>query len=354
MGSTRILVVDDDPFVRDTVVGILELFDHRVSSAASGHQALELVSDEFDAIVMDINMPDMDGFQTLKALNAKELDVPVLFLTGVGSLETAVQALNLGAYDFIEKPILDPELFNVKVKRAVEKRSFVRREKEYKLRLEEDVREKTKELAEKNALLEEYSRHLESSTINIIMTLQAALEEKDFYTAGHTSRVTRYAIMIGREMGLGDDDVKVLERAAKLHDIGKLVIDVSAIKKPGPLSIEEWEWMKKHPEVGANIIKPLGFLKREEEIIRNHHERVDGHGYPGRLGGSDLDLLTKIITVADSFDAMTSKRSYKLNKRFNEAVAELNRCAGSQFDRQVVEVFTGLISSMTAEQPLSH
>lgn len=343
MDSTKILVVDDDPFVRDTVTQILQLYDHDVVSVDSGQQALATVNDTFDVIVMDINMPNMDGFQTLAAFNEKNMTIPVLFLTGASSLENAIKAINLGAYDFIEKPILDPDLFEVKVKRAIEKRCYVKQETAYKVMLEEEVRKQTKELAEKNALLQQYNLHLESSTMNIIMTLQTAMEEKDIYTAGHTSRVTRYAIMIGEEMRLPEEDIAILERAAKLHDIGKLVIDISAMKKPGPLNKAEWDWLRKHPEIGANIVKPLGFLKREEEIIRNHHERVDGHGYPCGLGGSDLNLLTRIVTVADSFDAMTSRRSYKRNMTHREAISELNRCANAQFDQQVVNVFTSVM-----------
>jgi putative nucleotidyltransferase with HDIG domain len=343
MDSTKILVVDDDPFVRDIVTQILQLYDHDVVSVDSGQQALATVDTAFDVIVMDINMPDMDGFQTLAALNEKNMNIPVLILTGAGSLENAIRAINLGAYDFIEKPILDPDLFEVKVERAIEKRRYVKQERAYKVMLEEEVRKQTKELAEKNALLQQYSLHLESSTMNIIMTLQAALEEKDIYTAGHTSRVTRYALMIGEEMLFPKEDIQILERAAKLHDIGKLVIDISAMNKPGPLNTAEWEWLRKHPEVGANILKPLGFLKREEEIIRQHHEWVDGHGYPCGLGGSDLDMLTKIVTVADCFDAMTSRRSYKRNMTHGEAVSELNRCANTQFDQLVVDVFTSIM-----------
>jgi putative nucleotidyltransferase with HDIG domain len=343
MDSTKILVVDDDPFVRDIVTQILQLYDHDVVSVDSGQQALATVDTAFDVIVMDINMPDMDGFQTLAALNEKNMNIPVLILTGAGSLENAIRAINLGAYDFIEKPILDPDLFEVKVERAIEKRRYVKQERAYKVMLEEEVRKQTKELAEKNALLQQYSLHLESSTMNIIMTLQAALEEKDIYTAGHTSRVTRYALMIGEEMLFPKEDIQILERAAKLHDIGKLVIDSSAMNKPGPLNTAEWEWLRKHPEVGANILKPLGFLKREEEIIRQHHEWVDGHGYPCGLGGSDLDMLTKIVTVADCFDAMTSRRSYKRNMTHGEAVSELNRCANTQFDQLVVDVFTSIM-----------
>jgi HD-GYP domain-containing protein (c-di-GMP phosphodiesterase class II) len=137
----------------------------------------------------------------------------------------------------------------------------------------------------------------------------------------------------------------VLERACKVHDLGKLVVDVSFIQKPGPLSEEEWQLMKKHPEIGANIITPLAFMQQEITLVRHHHERLDGKGYPDGLGGDELNLLTRVITVADSYDAMTSKRSYKQNMNLKEAIAELHRCAGSQFDPEIVRVFVEVIEA---------
>jgi len=339
----RILLADDDPIIRDAIGDSLKLFGHEVVAVSSGGEALEAAKDNFDVIILDINMPEMDGFETLKGLNGKALDVPVLFLTGAGSMDYVLEALKLGAYDFIAKPVADLDIFDAKIRRAIEKRMYVRKEKEYTANLEAEVRAKTRELAEKNVLLQEYSKRLESSTINIILTLQTAMEEKDGYTAGHTARVTQYALKIGKALGLSEEDLAVLERAGKLHDIGKLVVDVSCIKKPGPLTSEEWSWVRKHPEVGKNIIEPLEFLARECEIIRHHHERMDGNGYPTQKMGSELGLLTKIITVADSFDAMTSKRKYKENKTTSEAIAELRRCVDSQFDPGIVELFAGLI-----------
>jgi len=341
--QARVLIADDDTLVREAVQKILRMFGHDVVAVASGEEALEHLSEELDLLILDINMPGMDGFETLKRVNRRDLGIPVIFLTGVGSMEYAVKAINLGAYDFIPKPIEDLDIFNIKIRRAIEKRFYVMQERAYKENLEREVKDKTKELAEKNRLLEEYSQNLEVSALNTMLTLQTALEEKDMYTAGHTIRVTNYAITIAQAMRLSAEEIAVLERACQVHDIGKLVIDVNYIRKPGALTDEEWALMKKHPEIGANIIKPLTFMKQELFIVRHHHERMDGKGYPDGIGGSELDILTKVITVADSYDAMTSKRSYKANMDTAAAVAELNRCAGSQFDPEVVRVFSEVL-----------
>ncbi len=354
VNNGKVLVVDDNQIVRETISATLEMFGHEVVAVSGGRQALDVVQGDFDVIILDIDMPGMDGFETLTALNRLSLEIPVLFLTGAGSLENAVKAINLGAYDFITKPVEDLDLFDAKIRQAVEKRMYVLKERAYKANLEKEVKAKTRELAEKNKLLTEYSRKLESSTVNTILTLLTAMEEKDEYTAGHTARVTEYALMIGRELELSNNDMIVLERAAQLHDIGKLVIDNSSIEKDGPLDKEEWSWLRRHPDVGGNIVKPLGFLEREEQIIRHHHERIDGRGYPFSRSGKDLDLLTRIVTVADSFDAMTSRRAYKKNMSKQEAVEELRRSVNSQFDPTVVEAFITTLSNKRASNEKSY
>ncbi len=346
-GTTKILIADDDAMVRTTISKILEMFGHKVDTASDGMGVLAAIDDSYDVVILDINMPDMDGFETMTRLNDLNYEVPVLFLTGAGSMDYAVKAINLGAYDFLTKPIEDLDIFNVKIRRAIEKRNYVLNERHYKTALEDDIQVKAKQLEEQNKLLLTYSNSLENATVQLMSSLQNAMEEKDYYTAGHTMRVTEYALMLGMAMGLSENEILILRRAAQFHDIGKLVIDLSCIQKPGKLTDEEWLLIRKHPSVGANIIQPLGFMKREQFIIRHHHERMDGKGYPDGLTGDQLDDLTKILMVVDSYDAMTSRRNYRKNMSMDQAVDELFRCSGTQFEAKTVEYFARSIVDFT-------
>ncbi len=340
-------MADDDAMVRTTLSKILEMFGHRVDTASGGKEVIDLVDDSYDVIILDINMPDLDGFETIARLNKLNYDIPVLFLTGAGSMDYVVKAINLGAYDFLTKPIEDLDIFNVKIRRAIEKRMYVLKERQYKAALEDDIQIKAVQLEEQNKLLLTYSNSLEKATVQLMSSLQNAMEEKDYYTAGHTMRVTEYALMLGKAMGLTENEILILRRAAQFHDIGKLVIDLSCIQKPGKLTEDEWVLIRKHPSVGANIIQPLGFMEREQFIIRHHHERIDGKGYPDGLTGDQLDDLTKILVVVDSYDAMTSKRNYRKNMNLHEAVKELYGCSGTQFDTDIVEYFARSITNFT-------
>ena len=189
-GVSKILVADDDILVRAAVSKILEMSGYHVDTAMNGEEVLGIVNETYDVIILDINMPGMNGFETIVELNRLALEIPVLFLTGAGSMDYAVKAINSGAYDFLTKPIDDLNIFNVKIMRAIEKRNYVLREREYKAALEEDIQLKAKKLLEQNKLLLTYSNSLENATIQLMSSLQNALEEKDYYTAGHTVRVT--------------------------------------------------------------------------------------------------------------------------------------------------------------------
>ncbi|MGR3174816.1 MAG: HD domain-containing phosphohydrolase [Candidatus Scalindua sp.] len=180
---------------------------------------------------------------------------------------------------------------------------------------------------------------LEKNCFNIVRSLAVSLEAKDQYTSGHSQRVTEYSSAMANIMDVSDKEKKTLRHAALLHDIGKIGISELILNKTGKLNDSEFDIIKSHPSTGEKIIKPLAFLDDAIHHIRGHHESFDGRGYPDRLGSEDLPLLTKIMTVADSFDAMTSERTYRPSKKTNEAISELKRFAGKQFDPDVVDAF---------------
>ncbi|MBF0474677.1 MAG: response regulator [Deltaproteobacteria bacterium] len=341
--SHTILVVDDEEGIRETIGYYLEEEGYLPTLACDGLEAIEYIKKtEFDLVITDVSMPRMDGFGLMKYSIELCPETPIIILTGLGTMDNAIQAMQLGAYDFLTKPVENFSLFKITVKRALEKREFLAGKRDYRENLERTVAEQTKELIKKNQMLEAYTENLEEVSVSVISSLQAALEEKDSYTAGHSHRVTRYALELGRQMDLGDTELAILERSAKLHDIGKLIVDCSFINKPGPLNDQEWTIMRRHPEVADRFLSPLAFLQNVRPIIRSHHERQDGLGYPDGLSKDELELKTELLTVADSYDAMTSIRTYRSPWSDYKACEELVRCSGTQFSPRVVRAFLKL------------
>ena len=350
--AARVLVVDDEAAIRGAVARTLAREGHRVETAASGEAALaRLAEHAYDCVVLDIMLPGISGFEVLDRAAADCPDTPVLILTGAGTAEHAVQALRRGAYDFLDKPIADPALLTFAVARALERRLLHLAARRRRDSLEREVREKTRELAIRNRQLSGYLVQLEDLTVGVVASLLVAMEAKDPYTAGHSTRVTRYSLAVARAMKLPAEELLVLERAAMLHDIGKLTVEASAISKPGPLSDGEWEEVLKHPEIGEQMLEPFPFLARERTHIRHHHERYDGNGYPDGISGGQIALVTEILSVADSFDAMTSQRSYRRRAARREACAELERSVGTQFSDRVVPVLSDLLASGKLVRP---
>ena len=206
-------------------------------------------------------------------------------------------------------------------------------------------KELRKTLEKKEAQLISGRATVKDMNLNTIKTLAVAIEAKDYYTRGHSDRVTRYAVDIAQEMGLPRKEIRVIQQAGILHDLGKLGVDDAILRKPDKLTDEEYNLVKKHPELGEHMLMPLKFLKDEKPIVRHHHERFDGKGYPDGLKEEAIPLGARIIAVADTFDAMTSDRPYRPIYPMDKAVEEIQRCSGTQFDPSVVEAFLKLIKS---------
>ncbi len=346
MTPQKILYIEDDPGSRRLVRKILERDGFRVHDAENGIAGIDQAKTICpDLILMDMGIPGMDGYETTTRLRgmAAMKDIPIVALTGRASAGDRERSLIAGCTGYLTKPIIVKE-FSEKI------RDYLSGTREHVDPLEGNgyLREYSQRLAARldqvNRQVHEYNQQMNSVCRGIVSSMMNALQEKDPYTFGHSSRVTHFALAIGRQMGLSTEDLGTLNQAGLLHDVGKVVIDLSSINKPGRLSKKEWARMKKHPTIGSSILAPLCFLHQEISIVAHHHERWDGAGYPDGLSGSAIDLLTYVIAAADSYDAMTSARCYRERVMGpEEVIDELKRCRASQFHPEVADTLITLI-----------
>jgi putative nucleotidyltransferase with HDIG domain len=333
MGPERILVVDDEETIREIVSSMLCSAHFQTRQASSGIDALALLEsgEEFDLVLSDLMMAEMDGIALLERTKERFPSLPVVMVTAVHDISVALQALRNGAYDYILKPFEREQLLAT-VRRALETRRLKRENDAYRTNLEALVAARTQQWKEALADLERsYDRTLEA--------LGEALDLKDAETQGHSRRVTAYTIAIARKMGLQKDAISVVARGAFLHDIGKMAIQDNILRKPGKLNDEEFGKMKEHSYLGYNILRKIPFLAEAAEIVYAHQERYDGTGYPRGLKGEEIPLGSRIFSIADTLDAMTSDRPYRPAQSFQAARVEIEKWAGRQFDPQIVRVF---------------
>jgi putative nucleotidyltransferase with HDIG domain len=334
-GDHRCLVVDDEPALRAVLVRTLEAAGYSCIQASTATEALAaLQHGEFALVLSDIRMPGMDGKALLRAVLERWPETAVIMLTAVAEVETAVACLQLGAYDYIPKPFQVDEV-RARVAQALEKRRLVMENRRYQLHLAD--------------MVQQQAVRIEELFLEGVQTLVHALEAKDPYTQGHSARVAAYAGAIGHALSLDEADVQVLELGAELHDIGKIGVREDVLGKRGRLTREEYEHIMSHTVIGARILAPL--LKHEPQaiaIVRSHHERLDGAGLPDGLRGEQIPFFARIVTVADSFDAMTSERPYRPGRPVADALAELDRRSGEQFDASLVAAFKQATARMDA------
>jgi putative two-component system response regulator len=322
--KTKILVVDDETMVRKLLCQRLSREGYQCHEAGSADQALEkLKADPADVVILDIKMPGKSGMELLSEIKAQYPDTAVMMATALNDINTSIQCMKEGAYDYVCKPFNLAEVV-MSVQGVLDKQRLEREIKEYQQYLEEKVEEQTKEIRK--------------VFLGAIEALAFALEAKDQYTAGHSRRVTEIAVAIGREMGLSEDYVEDLRWGGLLHDIGKITIDQIIQNKPGKLTPEEYEHIMTHASVGAGIVKPV-VNGKVVAMIEHHHDRYDGGGMNQTVSGKKIPLGARILAVADSFDAMTSDRPYRKAMTVEEALGEIRRCSGSQFDPDIVAVF---------------
>jgi putative nucleotidyltransferase with HDIG domain len=328
----QILVVDDEEAIREVVSTMLESKGYRCTAVSNGRAAQEQVKRSTpDLVLSDMIMPEMDGIKLLDWLREYDPEVPVIMVTAIHDISTALEAIRRGAYDYILKPFEKDQLF-LGVGRALQHRRLVAENRSYQLKLEQQVEERTAQLT--GALAQ-----LEQSYDDTLEALGSALDLKDAETEGHCQRVTAFTISIAKAMPVPNHYLPVLARAAFLHDIGKMAIPDGILRKPGPLTDPEKEVMRRHCEIGYNMLIRIPFLRDAAEIVLAHQEFYDGTGYPRGLKGEQIPLGARIFTIADSLDAMISDRPYRKALPMPHACQEIRRCSNTQFDPKVVEVF---------------
>ncbi len=338
----RCLVVDDEPRLRQALVRLMQLDGFTCFECGSGLEALEILARENIILLLtDLRMPKMDGAMLLREVRERYPDIAVIMITAVTEVEVAVECLGRGAMDYIGKPFVLEEV-RARVSQALERRRLLIENRQYHHSLEQRVRTQ--------------ARRLEELFIASIQSLADALELKDPYTRGHSVRVSNYSGLIAREMGIDYDAARQIELGGHLHDIGKIGVREDVLNKPGTLASDEYAHIMTHPVLGWRILLPLlSDSPVALNVVRSHHERIDGRGVPDGLSGEAIPREARIACVADAFDAMMSGRPYRSTQlTMEDAIAELRRHSGTQFDAHVVSALMAVVRRGDIAQPVQH
>jgi len=351
--SVHVLCVDDEPQVLRVMTRCLESWGYRSAAVTSVAQARERLDDaEYALVLCDVNMPGESGIELLRTLSARRPDVATVMVTGHDDPGLAEIALDLGAYGYMIKPFAPNEL-RISVANALRRRNLELESLAYRDLLELTVRQRTAALKQAVASLEEVQAQLRLTGDETIVRLSLALESRDANTSDHTEHVSRYALMIARELGLEDARCEMIRAASPLHDVGKIAVPDAILLKPGKLTPAERGAMESHTEAGYRILAGSRsmLLDLAATIALTHHERYDGDGYPRRLPGLEIPIEGRIVAVADVFDALTSDRPYRRRLMLEDAVALVRAGRGSQFDPEVVDSFVHSRSLQEAAPP---
>lgn len=311
MPGEIILVVEDNDIMREGLRDLIEAQGYQVLAADSGITALrQMEATGPDLILSDISMPEMDGYTFYKQVRARSewVTIPFIFLTALGDRDNVFASKKVGVEDYLIKPI-DPQGLITTIRSRLDR--------------------------SRQLMLAQLHQSYEASLI----LLANAIEMRDKYTRGHVERVTKYAGLIAERLGWVSPTLRSLRFGAILHDIGKIYIGERILCKPEPLDREEWEEMKSHAAIGAKLLERVPYLTGAIPVIRYHHERWDGQGYPEGLAGDEIPLGARIVAVADSFDAMTTERPYHRAYSPQQALREISANSGIRYDPVIVEAF---------------
>jgi putative nucleotidyltransferase with HDIG domain len=333
--NEHILIVDDEEMVRELLSSALQQENYICHMAANVDQAFEILAvQRIDLVISDIMMPGRSGVDLLRDLKKVDPDIAVLMITGLSDMNTAMECIHLGAADYITKPFGVTRII-LTVRNLIEKRCLEMEKKNYQVSLEFKVMEQTEQLRRTMGDLRE-SYH------STLTALVKALDAREKEVGSHSERVMNFATLMAEKNGITGNDLEQLAKGALLHDIGKIGITDNILLKPGQLDDGEWLEMRRHPQVGYAILSEIGFLSAPAEIILTHHERFDGTGYPKQLKGEQIPIGSRIFSLVDTLDAMTSDRPYRKALPFEAVISEVKKFSGSQFDPDLAKLFLSI------------
>jgi cyclic di-GMP phosphodiesterase len=333
----RVLVVDDEEAIRLAIGKFLRSRGYEVQTAESGVEALSLMARyQFVLMLCDVRMPGMSGVEVVPKAIEMDPDLAVIMLTAVNDAPTATEALSQGALDYLMKPVELPDLQQA-IERALHKRDLTIEQRHVERMIREEVAIRTAELEREKAALRDL-------TISIAETLINAMEAKDVYLRGHSTRVADLGAAIAHELKLNDDTVEHVRLAGRLHDVGKIGIRESVLNKPSSLTPEEFGHVKDHVRIGMEILAPLKHIGVTLQFVQDHHEHWDGSGYPRGLKGEDISIGGRILAAADAYDALTSKRAYREPMSGNETIEFLAAHSGVLMDPQVYDAMRRIVT----------
>lgn len=354
--APNILIVDDEIGPRESLRMILKPY-YNVFTAESGYAAIQMVQQvETDVITLDLKMPGISGIDTLKEIREVDQNVMVIIITGYGTLQSAIEAIRYGVFDYIPKPFNVPEIMSM-VDKAVQRRRLNQKTRGFLHRFFEE--HPLKEPLSNSDLVQQNGKEGmvdyrwngsgfsdNQNCLEFAKVLAHTLEEKDAYTSGHSERVCYYSDLMAKRLSFEPKDRTELQIASYLHDIGKIGISNRFINKKGALNPTDWAIIKQHSKKSIELLTPLKLSPNILSYIQHHHEHFDGTGYPDGLTGEQIPLGSRIIAISDAFDSMTSNRPYRKPLSNEEARSELKKYSGRQFDPRLISIFLDVLKEM--------
>ncbi|MGM0431284.1 MAG: HD domain-containing phosphohydrolase [Spirochaetota bacterium] len=330
----HIVTTDDDPAIRKIVKVLLSKEGYEVTTCKNGNElaaTLQERKNSVNLVLLDIKMPGPSGFDMLTMMQEQYPHIPIIMLTAFSDLDTGMKAIRQGAADYLAKPVRKSDLLS-----CVDRVISNSQQSQEEAAIQTEYIAYQKELEQK---LHDAYTSLKKTTLATLEAFSETIEQKDTYTKGHCNRVRSIAVQMGKKLHLSHEQLMILEGGSILHDIGKIGIPERILNKPDALTAQEFDIIRMHPIAGERIINHIELFRSYQPIIRSHHERIDGTGYPDGLMGEKIPLVVRIVTLADSFDAMTTSRAYRSALPTETAVEEIQRCAGTQFDPDLVKLF---------------